>query len=345
MAEHPNMLQELAAAPHRYTLFAALRLVEQAFASNPRLGESRKASDDRVRVGQVPHMTFAPADVCGFSLPEKGYARLEQYSFGVFGPNGALPRHLTEQAFEWRRHREDATLVDFLNLFQHRLTSLFYRAWANSDPATSMDRPQNDRFAGYVGALIGLAPDSARARDAVPDHAKFYRAGRLLPRARSADGLEALLTDYFGFSFAVRQFVGAWLAIPAELYCRLAGSRDLALLGQSATLGGASWQSHHKFEIALGPLTLTDFLEFLPGAPALRALHTLLRLYTNDEWTWQLRLLLRAGDVPGISLARGARLGWTSWLGGRSGTAGDVIIQEHVAAAAAVAAQPMARAA
>src|SRR6185437_1127492 len=119
-------LERLSEAPHRFTLFAALRLLEQCFPDHPRLGESRKASDDPVRLGQAPTLSFAPSDVTGFDGPPgDGPARLEQYSFGIFGPNGALPVHLTEYAYERGRQREDATFTDFVNLFQHRLTSLF----------------------------------------------------------------------------------------------------------------------------------------------------------------------------------------------------------------------------
>ena len=342
---HLTALEQLAAEPHRFTLFAALRLLEQAFIDRPRLGESRKAADDAVRLGQAPHQVFAPADVCSFEPNVKGHARMEHYSFGVFGPNGALPRHLTEVAYEWRHHRDDGTLVDFLNLFQHRLVSLFYRAWANSDPSTSFDRPESDRFALYVGALMGLAPRPAPAGEVVSDRAKLNRVGRFAPQARSAEGLEAVLSDYFGQNCEVRQFVGDWLPIPPELRCRLGSDRDLALLGRTATIGANTWQCHHKFEIVVGPLTLSRFLEFLPGAQRLAALCELVRSYTNDQWAWQLRLLLREVDVPGIVLGQGARLGWTTWLGGRHETAGDVVIQESVAAAAAARAAEQARAA
>jgi predicted component of type VI protein secretion system len=58
------------------------------------------------------------------------------------------------------------------------------------------------------------------------------------------------------------------------------------------------------------------------------------RFYTNDEWDWQLRLLLRDVDIPGVRLgASGSQIGWTTWLGvGRAG-ASDVVIQERRAGA------------
>lgn len=323
-----TLLEPLVAEPERFTLFAALRLLEQVFASHPRFGEARKAADEPVRLGQGPTLAFAPTDVTSFDTGGDGLPSLEQYSFGVFGPNGALPQHLTEQAFEWRHHREDSTLVDFLNTFQHRLIALFYRAWANADPATNLDRPASDRFATYVGALLGLGTESARDRDAVRDYAKLQRVGLFAPQVRSAEGLQQILADYFDLPVTVHQFVGDWMQVPESGYCRLGSDPSVAALGRTATLGASSWQCQHKFEIALGPLTRATFNAFLPGSAGVKELYSIVRLYTNDEWTWQLRLLLADVEVPGVWLGGQARAGWTTWLGGRRTTVDDVVLQE-----------------
>ena len=80
-------------------------------------------------------------------------------------------------------------------------------------------------------------------------------------------------------------------------------------------------------EIVIGPVTLTTFEHFLPGTAGLRELAALVRLYTNDEWNWILRLRLAAREVPAMQLGAGSRLGWTSWVGGRHANAEDVIIR------------------
>jgi type VI secretion system protein ImpH len=325
-----NTLTELRADPTRFGLFAALRLLEQSFPERPRLGESRKASDDALRLGQAPHLNFVPSDVATFEPTDEG-ATLEQHSFGVFGPNGALPLHMTEHAYTRRHHSDDATFVDFLNVFQHRLISLFYRAWANSEPAASLDRPESDRFVTYIGALAGVGQEGSLGRDCVPDYARLCRAGLFAAQTRSAEGLELILLDYFALPVQIRQFTAAWLEIPAEQRCRLGRDEEHATLGAGATVGKASRQCQHKFEIVLGPVTLTTFERFLPGRRALRELHALVRSYTNDEWTWQLRLLLRDVEIPGVRLSRAGELGWTTWLGKRKSTADDVVIQAEAA--------------
>lgn len=329
-----DALQELRQEPHRFSLFAALRLLECSEPARPRIGAARRPEDEAVRVEQTPHLTFAPGDLESVQAGPGGRLRVAQFGFGIFGPNGALPTHLTEYAFERRRHHEDGAVSDFVNLFQHRLATLFYRAWAESDPVASHARPDDDDFARYLGALIGLVDEAAAGRDSIPAAAKLSRAGLLGSASRSADGLESLLSDYFGQPIRVRQFVGSWLRVPDELRTRLGARDGYGALGATATLGGASWQCQGRFEVVVGPVRFEDFLQFLPGSRALRALADLVRLYTSGEWAWQVRLLVNAGDAPGISLGRVGRLGWTSWLGRRSGVASGVIFQEPQATAA-----------
>lgn len=326
-ADFVGALATLREKPARFSLFAALRLLEQSHAGQPRLGESRKATDDAIRLAQPPYLIFAPSEVESFDQQDGSRPVLQQYTFGLFGPNGALPLHLTEFARERERQLEDPTVKDFVNTLQHRLASLFHRAWANSDPASNFDRPSQDRFLVYLGALIGIATEPARGRDDVVDYAKLQRSGRFAPQCRSAEGLEAILADYFELPIRIQQFVGAWLDMPPDSYCRLGRKPDFARLGAGATLGGASWQCQHKFEIEIGPLGLDEFVDFLPGSRGLRELRALAQMYTNDEWSWQVRLLLRDVAVPGMILGQAGQLGWTTWLGAKRVQADEVLLQ------------------
>lgn len=322
-----SSLDRLRDEPYRFTLFAALRLLEQLYPERPRLGEARRASDDAIRLAQPPHLIFAPSDVTALGRAENGTPRLEQYSFGIFGPNGALPLHFTEYAFERAAHRGDPGVADFINAFQHRFIALFYRAWADGDPAVNLDRPATDRFVPCVGALAGLAPPAARAASPLAARAALGRAALFGRSSRSAASLERALSDYFGLEITIRQFVGGWLEIPEESRTLLGDGTGGGALGLGATLGSSSWQCQHQFEVGLGPLDYAAFERFLPGSPAFDELSGIVRFFTNDEWFWQLRPTLAAGQAPGIELGRAGRLGWTGWLGGRAGEVDDVLIR------------------
>src|SRR5262249_50959370 len=163
----------------------------------------------------------------------------------------------------------------------------FYRAWAASDPSTSRARPDDDEFAAAVGALVGLFGNSTLGRELVADDAKLGLAGRYAPSVRSADGLEAVLAGYFPLPVSLRHVGGSWRPIPPESRTRLGVRGASATLGDSATLGSASWQCQSRFEVTVGPLTFEQFLGFTPGSRALREMSTLIRYYTTDEWSWQ----------------------------------------------------------
>jgi type VI secretion system protein ImpH len=175
--------------------------------------------------------------------------------------------------------------------------------------------------------LLGIAPLEARDRDTVSDYAKLSRTALFAHQTRSAPALQAILTDYFRLPAEVRPFSGEWLTVPSELRCRL--GRDPATLGDGAFLGSGLWRSQHKFEIVLGPLSLPRLETLLPGEPGLRELVDLVRLFTNDEWTWQMRLLLPEEEIPRTRLGRSGKLGWVAWLGTHRGVADDVVIQER----------------
>src|SRR5690606_21494835 len=119
----------------------------------------------------------------------------------------------------------------------HRLLALFYRAWAEAEPAVSFDRPAEDRFGGWVAALIGLGEPSLRDRDAMPDLAKLHFAGLLAGQARHPDGLAALLAGFFGLRVAIEEFAGEWVALARHQQCRLGESEESGGLGVSITVG------------------------------------------------------------------------------------------------------------
>jgi type VI secretion system protein ImpH len=324
-ADPVSAREALRAAPQRFTLFAALRALEALNSERPRIGTAPRPANEAVRLAQRPHLHFPATEVA--SLEERGRWYLEQYGFGLFGPNGALPLHLTELVFDRAHHFDDTMLRDFINAFQHRWIALFYRAWLTGEPATQADRPEDDEFLACLQALVGLDAQDALGRGVVSDAAIAGRPGLFTTGARSAEGLERLLSDYFQLPFRIRPYVARWLDIPSDARLRLGGLRECAELGRGATLGTATWQVAHSFELVIGPVDEDGLTRFLPGSRALAELRELVRRYTNDEWQWQLRVLVERSTVPGVSLGAQARLGQTSWIGQTVEVAGDVVLQ------------------
>jgi type VI secretion system protein ImpH len=151
-------LGRLTARPTQHHIFLALRILEAAYPDAPPLGQSRRPREDRVRLGQTPRMAFPPSTIDAFK-PARGDkpARLSNLFFGLFGPNGPLPLHLTEYARERQTSYRDPTFTAFADMLTHRLMSLLYRAWVTGQPAAAFDRPGKGRIDGRIAALAGHA--------------------------------------------------------------------------------------------------------------------------------------------------------------------------------------------
>ena len=311
-------LDALAQRPYEADLFGALRRIESIAAAQPRLGTSLHPKDDPIRLGQNPDLAFAPATVASFTPTQaKRPSRLGVLSFGLLGANGPMPLHLTDYAREQWLGQGRSTLVQFLDLFHHRLLCLFYRAWANSKPSVHGDREESDRFQLYLGSLIGLGAPAMLKRDDLADSAKRYYAGQLVNHRRNAEGLAAILKDYFELPVKLIQFVGHWLRLP-EIGRAYLGHHDFGMqLGLGAVIGKRVWDCQHKFRLELGPLSLEQYKSFLPGGKALRRLITWVKNYTGDELAWDVRLQLKRTEVPQLKLGEGQQLGWTTWLTSR----------------------------
>lgn len=335
-ADAVSFLEALAREPYRYDFYETLRRLECMYPDKPRWAMALRPIDEPVRLGQDPDMTFAPAPLAGFDFGRDGAPpRLQVRLFGLLGPNGPLPLHLTEYVRHRLRHAGDPTLSRFLDVFHHRLIALFYRAWAQAQPHVNRDRPGQDRFRVYVGAFVGIAPDALRDRDTVPDLARLFHAGTLIRQVRNADGLAAILSDFFAVDARVEEFVPHWLVLETTSRTRLG---EAAALGDGTVLGGRVWDRQSKFRIHLGPLTLADYESFLPAAPSggpaarggarLRELVDWVRFYLNFELDWDVRLHLKRDEVPPLTLGVAGRLGWTTWLGRRrtSTDAGDLVL-------------------
>ncbi len=316
-----ELFDQLAAAPFAFDFFQLMRRIDSLSPSAPRLGRALRPSLEPVRLGQDPELDFAPAAISSHEASENAPPRIGVRFFGLFGPHGPLPLHLTEYARERLRNHADPGFARFADLFHHRLLSLFYRAWAQAQPTVQHDRPADDQFAKWLGALFGLAPAALRERDAVPDDAKRFQAGLLSRGVKNAEGLEMLLRSHFGVAVRVEGFVGHWMALREADRTRLATVRlgqlnePSAQLGVSATLGSKVWDRQNKFRVHLGPLDLARYESFLPGSPALPVLRDWVRQYVGLARVWDVRLSLAHAEVPAARLGT-TRLGWTSWLGG-----------------------------
>lgn len=306
-------LQRLEQNPEKQHIFHAFRVLEAAFADKPRIGEARRPREDAVRYGQVPELKFPTSTLADFKPPKgKKPGVLNNRFFGLYGPNGPLPLHMTEYARERLRNHRDPTVVAFSNMLTHRLTTLLFKAWRMGQPAPSFDRANGDAFGDKVAAVAGYHGGSMREADALPDVAKRHFSGLLAQGAKNAEGLCQIVSAFFGARVTVEQFVGCWLDLEPDDRWQMGG---MSGLGQGTSIGERVWTRSAKFRLRIGPLSLSEYERLLPGGASLERLRAIVKNYVGDALDWDVNLVLRREEVPQAELGKTVRLGQTGWIG------------------------------
>jgi type VI secretion system protein ImpH len=300
--------------PGRYDFFQAVRLLLRA-------GERRSAKNEVVRFRVHNTLAFPPTQID--SIDWNGDVPTMAVNFmGLTGPMGVLPRVYTELLLARARAR-DHSPADFLDIFNHRMISLFYEAWEKYRSAVAYERDGEDRVSKYFMALIGIGTEGMQDRSVVRDDSLLYYTGLLSMQSRSAVAVRGVLEDYFGVPIEVEQFVGAWQPLAKSDQCDLGSGATLcSQLGVGAVAGDEIWDQQSRIRLKLGPLTEEQYLSFLPGGACYQPLCELARFACGAQLEIELQLVLRRAVVPrcqlgGESLA-GPRLGWFTWM--KSGT-------------------------
>ena len=302
---------ELVAEPWRFDLLALLRRLERENPGKPRIGDARTLAEQYVSLGQNPFFEFPDSTIEAASIDPSGLVLLKTRFLGMFGPQGALPLTTTEEAYGWLRERDDA-FCSFVNIFQRRFLELFFRAWADAHPTAQNDRPDEDRFRIYIGAMIGIGAPAYRDADSIPDFAKLPFAGLLAPRVKSASRLRSFLASYLGTRVEIQEFVGAWLTLDEGERTRLGAANSR--LGVDAVAGASMYGVSDKFRVRIFVRDVAHFRRFLPGSPLAQEIADAIFLYIGEEYDWDMELAIPAGEITPVRLGQSVQLGWTSWM-------------------------------
>jgi type VI secretion system protein ImpH len=349
-----TVTEQLFAEGFAFDFFQAVRLLGRADPRRQPVGRIAAPRDEIVRFRAHLSLNFPPSAVYEIQRVPDGPPRMTETFLGMTGPSGILPRHYTELLLRLDREvkgPERYALRAWLDLFNHRFVSLFYRAWVKYRFFLAQERGEHfgkepDTFTLALYSFVGLGLPALRDRlrvahvvtteeppreqtlAAVDDLALLYYGGLLSQRPRCAVLLRALLADYFGLPVEVQQFHGRWLRLEADNQTHLGEAN--AALGLDAVVGERVWDVQGMIRLRLGPLRRYQFDAFLPDRSPIRQrkafflLCHLARLYVGPELDFDVQLILRAEDVPMCQLADdgglGPRLGWNTWLGSQPRT-------------------------
>jgi type VI secretion system protein ImpH len=345
----PSVAQLLFREGFSFDFFQAIRLLEHIQPDKSPLTRTSSPAKEIVRLKARLSFDFPPSPIYEV-LPATADAPIPAMIvafMGLTGPSGVLPRVYTELLYRIQRdmkHPEKFALRDWFDLYNHRMISLFARAWEKYRFYIPYERGEArhadpDQFTQTLFSLIGMGQSCLRNRlhvahqpaageekilARIDDLALLRFGGFFAPRPRCAVSLQVLLSEYFKVQVQVLQFQGQWLRLePTSQSCL--GARGVNNgMGVNAMIGDRIWDVSSKIRVRIGPLSYDRFLQFLPDrspVPQRKLLYLLshlIRLYIGMEIDVEVQVVLKAREVPMCKVGSGAgpigsRIGWNCW--------------------------------
>lgn len=310
----------LAEVASGFDFFQLVRLLEWEAGADAAVGREASPDKEAVRFEQRLSLAFPSGAVHELEARDEGPSRMIVTLFGLYGAQGVLPRHYTTLLLEHERRR-DRGLRRFFDLFNHRLISFLFRVNEKHRYVSVRRRDGQDPITGCLSALLGREPGAAARGTgrAVPGQELLRYVGLFTQRPRSVQGLVALLRDYFdGIPLGVAQFIGRWVALPVQDQGRLDAGAGTNQLSRTLVIGERIWDRQGKFRVLVGPLGYDEFVAFQPGGLHFAPLCELVREYIGHHLHFDVLPLLRAEDVPPLTLdatsERAPRLGRNTWF-------------------------------
>lgn len=314
-----SVAEGLAREGHRFDFYQAVRILEMMDPEAAGVGIQDDPEREVVRFSSRVRMDYPATDVDSVGLPQRHGepARMTINFLGLAGALGPLPNHLSESLLR-RLSKKDPAMGDFLDIFNHRLASLMFRARKKVRVSLQDRPPDNSRVARTLFSLMGLGLPRLKKRMRIRDRSLLPAAGLLAREIRPIIGLERLVTGHFRVPARVEPFDGRWFPLEPGSRTHIGRGRRgrNQVLGDNAVLGRRVWIQDAAYRLHLGPLDLSQYLDLLPVGGAFPKLCELARFYAGDELGMSVRLILRAAEVPRLRLGRAgdSRLGWSSRL-------------------------------
>ena len=185
--------------------------------------------EDPLRFRSQLSLNFPASEVSDLQFEREGkvsaaglpLSEVQVTFMGLVGPSGVLPRPYTELLIDRHiQYRDDAAHA-FLDIFSHRMTTLFYEAWQKYKFYIEYERNGTSNFDRYLLNLVGLGPEAQKQKFEKSDSPLrrelfSYFSGMFAQKPRNSLNLEVMLSFYFSLPFKVKPLAGRWLKLDSS---------------------------------------------------------------------------------------------------------------------------------
>ncbi|MCF6249104.1 MAG: type VI secretion system baseplate subunit TssG [Desulfobacula sp.] len=233
---------------------------------------------------------------------------------GLYGSSSPLPTFYTEDLIE-EFNDEKSIKRDFIDIINYSIYPLFFKIWSKHRLFYKICEAKDENIINMLYSFLGL--ENKEARDRIHNIEKYFRyTGLTLQFPRSAEGLEAIISDGFNLKGQVKviQCVPRKVSIPSDQHSFLGLSS--CTLGEDSVIGMEIDDISGKFQICISNADAQVLHSFLPTRDFFIQLKQMVEFYVNQPLEWELAIELEENNIettqPGND--RWANLGWNTWL-------------------------------
>lgn len=320
-----GLLEALKGQVAEANLYRFCQLLEQASPDHPPLGSTAHPADDAVRFRPDPGMGFPAGELKAIETDERHPERpatVRTRLLGLYGVDSPMPTAFLDDIAQRREGHE--ALEAFLDIFNHRIFTQFYRIWRKYSYPATFEAGATDATSQCLLGLIGLGIPGTARHIATPVSRFLALLSVMRLPTRNAEGItalvtllapntQALVTAYWPQKIALTQ--------PASLCTRYPVS-----LSQGTPLGRVGHDANSHLRLTLLTTDPQEASGWLPGGQLHCDLLVLLRVYLGWRCTAKLQLSLPVRSLPVPVLGEASiRLGMTGVLGLGEATQHDTL--------------------
>ena len=307
-------LQSVLGNARRYNFFQLVDLIHRHHGDDLEQAQDEKPQQERIRFSASAGLGFPGSDVVSAASPAHEHApyQLEVSFLGLHGSQSPLPGYYLEE-MAWEAGQNLGVRRHFLDFFNHRLVTLFHRAWRKYRYYVRFRPEASDGFSDHIFALVGLSDPKLRQATPVNWSKMLAYAGLMAGRSRSPEVVSGIIGHCFDLdSVEIEQWVLRRVDIPQDQQTQL--GRANASLGNDTLVGAAVRDRSGKFVLRIRNLDRKRFAEFLPDGEEHERLIKLVEFVTREQLAYDLELQMREKDIRPMKLGNDVRLAWNSFV-------------------------------
>jgi type VI secretion system protein ImpH len=297
------------------SVYRFCQLLEKANPDRPPLGSTEHPADDPVRFRPDPGMGFPAGELKSIELSAFDPSRpatVRTRLLGLYGVDSPLPTAYLNDIAQRREGHE--ALEAFLDIFNHRVFTQFYRIWRKYSYPAAFEKGGTDATSQCLLGLIGLGIPGTAEHITTPVSRFLALLGVMRLPTRNAEGVVALVKLLAPNTKA--DVMAHWpkkILLPSP--ASLSPTRPVKL-SQGTPLGAVAHDVNSQLCLTLFTQDRAEARGWLPGAQLHSDLLVLLRVYLGWRCTAKLRLSLPVDSLPSPALGRSnVLLGMTAVLG------------------------------